>query len=68
MDTKLPSLRDPDLLRITTSGQIPESQVGKPTVFVSTDPIFPIKDTKREMRGPNSFTQPTTDILHDKQP
>ena len=50
MDTKLPSLRDSNSLKITTSGQIPESQAAKLTVFVSTGPIFPMKDTKCEMR------------------
>lgn len=50
MDTKLPSLRDSNPLKITTFGQIPESQAAKPTVFVSTGPIFPLKDTKCEMR------------------
>lgn len=50
MDTKLPSLRDSNPLKITASGQIPESQAAKPTVFVSTGPIFPLKDTKCEMR------------------
>ena len=50
MDTKLPSLRDSNPLKITTFGQIPESQAAKPTVFVSTGPIFPLKDTKSEMR------------------
>lgn len=50
MDTKLPFLRDSNPLKITASGQIPESQAAKPTVFVSTGPIFPLKDTKCEMR------------------
>ena len=69
MDTKLPSLRDSNPLKITTSGKIPESQAAKPTVFVSTGPIFPMKDTKCEMReGFNNFTQSALDKSHDRQP